>query len=90
MTSPQCKKEITANLLHRFLQQLGDSHPLATYTSRDAPNFAKIAGTKVVNILTLTTSIEDRSHAGFIVGMGAVGAIAPTVFESVGASTHGF
>ena len=61
--SPQCKKKrkITANLLHRFLQQLGDSHPPATYTSRDASNFAKIAGTKVVNILTLTTSIEDRN-----------------------------
>ena len=25
-----------------------------------------------------------------LVSMGAVGAIAPTVFESVGASTHGF
>ena len=36
------------------------------------------------------TQIGNVRNASAFVSMGAVRAIAPTVFESVGASTHGF
>ena len=57
----QIKKKNNSQLVAQVFTAAGQFTPPATYTSRDASNFAKIAGTKVVNILTLTTSIEDRN-----------------------------
>ena len=34
--------------------------------------------------------LEEVIFGGSLISMGAVGALAPTVFESMGASTHGF
>ena len=57
----QKEKKNNSQLVAQVLTAAGRFTLPATYTSRDASNFAKIAGTKVVNILTLTTLIQDRN-----------------------------